>query len=212
MERAETRGGRWRQFSRSADGCRTVSRLVLAAEYNAHGHYSSFLPDFELQRDVRFDVTMTFSINALLFPAIAFLAAAECSGSDHDAPPPFEVIKHVHPAYPAASRRDHIEGHVTLEMTISVDGHVLALQVVESEPPGHFDSAARDAVRQWRFKPKCGATFSHSFKTTKRFAFNIDDERDPPEARRIPPYMRDLALANGDSGTRIAHVDPCASP
>lgn len=57
------------------------------------------------------------------------------------------------PRYPPRARADGVEGHVVLSLLVDASGRVEKVQVLESSPPGVFDDAALDAVRQWRFEP-----------------------------------------------------------
>lgn len=68
-----------------------------------------------------------------------------------DSPP--RATTRIAPRYPARARADNIEGHVVLSLLIDAAGRVERAQVVESQPPGIFDDAALEAVRQWRFEP-----------------------------------------------------------
>jgi TonB family protein len=47
-----------------------------------------------------------------------------------------------------------LRGSVVLEFTITVEGTVKDIVVVESTHPGIFDEAAVNALRRWRYKPK----------------------------------------------------------
>jgi protein TonB len=60
-------------------------------------------------------------------------------------------IKHVSPVYPALAQSVKREGTVILEAVISEKGEVSQLRVLRSIDL--LDSAAMDAVRQWRFTP-----------------------------------------------------------
>jgi protein TonB len=57
------------------------------------------------------------------------------------------------PSFPARARSLGQSGHVTLAFVVDVDGSVQDVSVVESDPPGVFDDAAIEAVRQWEFQP-----------------------------------------------------------
>lgn len=57
------------------------------------------------------------------------------------------------PRYPAAARREGIEGFVTVRISIDARGTVQAANVVRSQPQGVFDRAALEAVRRYRFEP-----------------------------------------------------------
>ncbi len=58
------------------------------------------------------------------------------------------------PVYPRGAKQAHIEGAVTLAVTIRPDGTVADAQVLESDPPRLFDDAALDAIKRWKFRPK----------------------------------------------------------
>lgn len=57
------------------------------------------------------------------------------------------------PRYPIDSRRKREQGTVVLTLTLGVDGAVESLAVTQSSGFPRLDSAARDAVRGWRWKP-----------------------------------------------------------
>jgi TonB family protein len=58
------------------------------------------------------------------------------------------------PEYPPRALRERIEGHVTIEFTISDEGTVRDAVVVESIPPGVFDEAALASISRWRYSPR----------------------------------------------------------
>ena len=55
--------------------------------------------------------------------------------------------------YPAAARRSGVEGRVGVECLIDSNGRVAEAKVVESEPPGVFDSVALEAARSMQYYP-----------------------------------------------------------
>jgi hypothetical protein len=61
------------------------------------------------------------------------------------------LIKSVAPTYPSAARDRGIHGSVRFDATIGVDGSIRCLNLV-SGPLALYESA-RDAVRQWKYKP-----------------------------------------------------------
>ena len=74
----------------------------------------------------------------------------ECSEITHP-----EAIEKVNPTYPPEAREARIMGMVVLRSTISDEGTVEDLEVLES-PDELLTTAALDAVNQWRFEPaKC---------------------------------------------------------
>lgn len=62
-----------------------------------------------------------------------------------------EVENPVQPDYPMLARQMKVQGSVVLEALISKDGGIQDLQVLRG--PAILADAARQAVRQWRFKP-----------------------------------------------------------
>jgi TonB family protein len=61
------------------------------------------------------------------------------------------VTVSVPPDYPLLARQMKVQGAVILQALISRDGAIQELQIVSG--PGILATAAREAVKQWRFKP-----------------------------------------------------------
>jgi protein TonB len=61
------------------------------------------------------------------------------------------VVRPVRPNYPLLARQMKVQGSVILQALIGKDGVIQSLRVVSG--PHILASAARDAVRQWHFKP-----------------------------------------------------------
>ncbi|BCX82524.1 periplasmic protein TonB [Methylomarinovum caldicuralii] len=59
----------------------------------------------------------------------------------------------IKPRYPMRARMRRIEGWVKLEFTITPEGTVTDVKVVESHPKGVFERAAIKAISLWKFKP-----------------------------------------------------------
>lgn len=57
------------------------------------------------------------------------------------------------PEYPVRARARGVEGAVNLSVLVGEDGAVRDVVVLESEPAGVFEEAAKAAVRAWRFEP-----------------------------------------------------------
>lgn len=55
------------------------------------------------------------------------------------------------PAYPWEARRNRWQGTVLLAVTVSPEGHPIAVDVARSSGHRVLDDAAVEAVRQWRF-------------------------------------------------------------
>lgn len=85
--------------------------------------------------------------------------------------PPRKVLD-VRPAYPEIARRAHVEGTVILESVLDTSGNVTQLRVIRSVPL--LDTAALDAVRQWKYTPTIygGRPVSVLMTITIRFTLN----------------------------------------
>ncbi len=59
----------------------------------------------------------------------------------------------VPPIYPLRALRSGIQGVVTVEFTIAIDGSVKNAVVVKSKPPKIFDSAVLKAISKWKYNP-----------------------------------------------------------
>jgi protein TonB len=77
----------------------------------------------------------------------------------------------VKPTYPMRAASRHIEGWVKIEFTVSPSGTVANARVVDASPPGIFDEAALDAIKEWKFKPKIenGAAVTQRAVQTLKF-------------------------------------------
>jgi protein TonB len=65
-----------------------------------------------------------------------------------------KLIRRVVPDYPSAAKRDGIEGSVDLELTISSQGVVEDVSVVNATPPDMFEKSAVAAARKWKYDPR----------------------------------------------------------
>lgn len=65
-----------------------------------------------------------------------------------DPPTPLSIVQ---PNYPEMARDGKIQGRVILHVLVGTDGRVKKIKVIRSIT--HLDQAAKDAVRQWIFKP-----------------------------------------------------------
>lgn len=63
------------------------------------------------------------------------------------------LLEYRPPLYPPDAQRDNVEGWVTLEFIVGLDGRPRDIVVAESEPPGRFEAAAIAAVEDYRYAP-----------------------------------------------------------
>lgn len=102
----------------------------------------------------------------VLIPA-SELQALQCPDPDQEAEP----LHRMPPAYPHPALVMCLEGKVVLDLRVDERGRVHDVTVVQSEPPGIFDGAARRAVNDWIYQPECadGEPVSTTFKTHIEF-------------------------------------------
>jgi len=58
------------------------------------------------------------------------------------------------PSYPPRALRSGVEGIVTVEFTITVDGSVKDPKIIKSDPPKIFDRSVLKAIKKWKFNPE----------------------------------------------------------
>jgi len=63
------------------------------------------------------------------------------------------VLDQTKPIYPYRARAQRLEGHVDLRFTVTAQGRVEDVEVLQAEPRYVFDDAATSAVRRWTFSP-----------------------------------------------------------
>jgi protein TonB len=82
------------------------------------------------------------------------------------------LILRVLPAYPVAAREMRVAGRVQLQATISRDGTIENLRVVDGPPL--LRAAAVEAVRQWRYRPYLLNGEPVEVETTVNVDFRLD--------------------------------------
>lgn len=83
-------------------------------------------------------------------------------------------IVRIAPSYPAAAAENEIEGFVTAEFTITEDGRVTDVVIIESSPANMFDRAAIDALEKWRFAPQTMGAEPARVRATQTIEFQLD--------------------------------------
>lgn len=95
-------------------------------------------------------VAESISIGAVPISTDIELGGVGLAGGDGDYLP---IVK-VAPVYPQRALARGIEGYVLVEFTVTRSGTVKDVRVIESEPPGIFDDAAREAAAKFKYKPR----------------------------------------------------------
>ncbi len=94
----------------------------------------------------------------------------------HDATEEPVLVHQVHPIYPELAARSRVSGKVLLRITIDEEGLVQDVIPVEGHPM--LQSAAVEAVRQWRYRPTIQDGNAISVTTMVEVFFTIGDR--PP--------------------------------
>ena len=58
------------------------------------------------------------------------------------------------PAYPPRALRSGIEGVVTVEFTIAIDGSVKNPEIIKANPPDIFNRSVLQTIKKWKFEPQ----------------------------------------------------------
>lgn len=82
--------------------------------------------------------------------SLAVDTGAGLSASDGEYLP---IVK-VAPQYPSRAQSRGIEGWVLLRFTVTETGAVIDPEVIDAEPAGVFDNAAKKAVLRFKYKPR----------------------------------------------------------
>jgi TonB family protein len=93
---------------------------------------------------------------------VANIAAAEAEKLRVSAPPP---------VYPQRARETGVQGSVQLSIHVSSEGHVDRVAILKG--PDALQSAARDCVQQWIYKPLTVGAIPVPFQTTVTVTFRM---------------------------------------
>ena len=87
------------------------------------------------------------------------------------APEPLDTTRNRRPNYPEASRRRGEQGIVRLELRVDATGRVADVRLLETSGFNALDTAALNAVRDWRFRPaeRAGVPVAGSITTAVHF-------------------------------------------
>jgi periplasmic protein TonB len=83
-----------------------------------------------------------------------------------------EAVTNVPPRYPDVAREKGVDGMVIVAALVCEHGHVIETRIASSIPL--LDSASRDAVDGWTFKPatQAGRNVSYWVKVPVRFSLH----------------------------------------
>ena len=84
----------------------------------------------------------------------------------------------VQPQYPRRAQERGIEGYVIVELTVNEDGTVPpeSILIIEADPKGYFERAAKKAAEKFKYKPKVVNGQPQQVSGVKyRFSFDLAD-------------------------------------
>ena len=87
----------------------------------------------------------------------------------------YSATKSAAPSYPRRAESRGIEGYAVVQFTITTEGKIENIEVIESEPKGVFDRSAIKAVNNHQFDPciENGQTVEITDKKLK-FTFKLE--------------------------------------
>jgi protein TonB len=84
------------------------------------------------------------------------------------------LMRNVSPRYPATAMRSNQEGWVELTFTVTPEGNVDDVKVVDAEPRHVFDRAAVEAVSRWKYQPATQNGSPVSSQDKRRIVFKLN--------------------------------------
>ncbi len=87
------------------------------------------------------------------------------------------AVRSVAPDYPQQALQNLVSGWVEMEFTVTPEGHVRDVTVIESEPGRTFDSAAVAAIRRYRYEPVMRDGVAVEQRARLRMRFTAQDDR-----------------------------------
>ena len=93
-----------------------------------------------------------------------------------------EPAHHVPPDYPETAGRNGVEGDVEVAISVDADGAVEDVRVIDADPPGVFERAARRAVAKWRYCPADMIEYPSELRVTIPFRVTGTQSRAPLHA------------------------------
>ena len=106
-------------------------------------------------------------------PAAAVPAAQAAPSLSEEVTPLVDIA----PNYPRRALAAGIEGEVTLAFTITADGRVANLRVIDANPVGVFEREARRAASRYRFAPRRENGQAVTREATKTLYFRLEERR-----------------------------------
>lgn len=100
-------------------------------------------------------------------------AAAEEDTTEFAAISALQRTNYVAPRYPRVAQRRGITGWVDVSFTVTADGRVTDIEIMNAEPAELFNDSASDAVAEWRFEPPTRDGMPVSQRVAVRMMFSL---------------------------------------
>lgn len=83
----------------------------------------------------------------------------------------------IQPQYPRRAQERGVEGYVIVELTVTEQGTVENVKVIEADPPGYFERSAEQAALKFKYKPKVVNGEPIPVEGVRyMFSFNLEEE------------------------------------
>lgn len=99
--------------------------------------------------------------------------ASEADSSEFVAISALQRTNYVAPRYPRVAQRRGITGWVDVSFTVTADGGVTNIEIMNAEPAELFNDSASDAVAEWRFEPPTRDGMPVSQRVAVRMMFSL---------------------------------------
>jgi TonB family protein len=96
-----------------------------------------------------------------------------------------ELVKSVKPIYPTKAEAKQTEGWVELDFTVVESGEVRDIAVHAANPSGVFESAAINALSQWRYRPVLKDAKPAAQRSRIRIRFTLAGRPSPAAGRSL---------------------------
>lgn len=118
------------------------------------------------------------------------------------------LIEHVAPFYPPIAKAARVQGTVVLDEIINKDGKVTNLRVISG--PAMLQTAALEAVKQWRYKPYLVNGEPVEIETTANVIFTLDTGAAPSEDQgsATPKVIFAPGVVEGSLVQKVAPIYP----
>ncbi len=85
------------------------------------------------------------------------------------------VLVRTPPIYPVKAQRRDIQGFVTVEFTVTIQGLVKHIKILESKPKKIFNNSVLNCVSRWKFTPPTVEGIPVSTRAVTTIRFKLDE-------------------------------------